>query len=164
MITLIVARDKNGAIGRQGTIPWHCPEDLQEFRRETEGKAIVMGRKTWESLPIRPLRNRLNIVVTSRDIEGVKTAKSPMEALNIARDEGYEDIYGIGGNGVYYDLLLVADRLLITEVDIEVKDADTFFPQIRWDQWSVTKTTPLRIEEPICRQIELTRVPDGCPA
>ncbi len=65
MITLIVARDRNGAIGKDNTIPWHAPEDLKAFQRETLGGAIIMGRNTWDSLPVKPLKNRLNIVVSS---------------------------------------------------------------------------------------------------
>ncbi len=63
MLTLVVARAKGGAIGRDGDIPWHAPEDLKMFQRETLGGALVMGRRTWESLPVKPLKNRLNIVV-----------------------------------------------------------------------------------------------------
>ena len=65
MLTLIAARARNGAIGKDGTLPWHIPEDLKFFKRETLGGAIIMGRRTWESLPFKPLKDRLNLVVTS---------------------------------------------------------------------------------------------------
>lgn len=65
MLTLIAARARDGAIGKDGQLPWHLPEDLAFFKRETLGGAIIMGRRTWESLPFRPLKERLNLVVTS---------------------------------------------------------------------------------------------------
>ena len=69
MISLVVACARNRAIGRGNTIPWHAPEDLKFFMRETMGGAVIMGRKTWESLPVRPLKGRMNIVVTSQGVE-----------------------------------------------------------------------------------------------
>ena len=85
MLSLIVARARNGAIGRGNTIPWHAPEDLAFFQRETTGGAILMGRNTWDSLPFKPLKNRLNIVV-SRDAAVWETvAPSPQAAVEMAQ-------------------------------------------------------------------------------
>ena len=68
MISLVVARARNGAIGRENTIPWHAPEDLKFFQRETLGGVIIMGRNTWDSLPFKPLKNRVNLVVSSKGV------------------------------------------------------------------------------------------------
>lgn len=160
MLSLIVARARNGAIGRDGTIPWHAPEDLAFFQRETLGGAIIMGRKTWESLPKRPLPRRLNIVVTSAPFAIEKDAQSVSleSALDAARAAGHMRVYAIGGAGIYRAFLPKADRLLITEVDLDVPDADTFFPQINSDQWRLTARLPLRSDDPRCTLTEYLRI------
>ncbi len=84
MLTLVVARARGGAIGRDNTIPWHAPEDLAAFQRETTGGAVIMGRRTWESLPFKPLKNRLNIVVTSDAALWDSTAPDPETAVTMA--------------------------------------------------------------------------------
>ncbi|MBV7394631.1 dihydrofolate reductase [Mameliella sediminis] len=130
MITLIAAHDRNRAIGKDGDIPWHLPEDLAMFKRETLGGAIIMGRKTWESLPFKPLPKRLNIVV-SRD-KGLHehVVGSVEEAIALAQSQGYFRIYGIGGQAIYEAMLPLAHRLLITHVDLAVEGADAWFPEI----------------------------------
>lgn len=144
MLSLIVARARNRAIGRENTIPWHLPEDLRAFQRETTGGAVIMGRHTWDSLPVKPLPRRLNIVVTSRDIaEEVATATSIGQALHMAAEAGHTRIYGIGGAGIYRDLLPMADRLLVTEVDLDVDDADAFFPDFDPADWQLKTLLPL---------------------
>ncbi|WBU59373.1 dihydrofolate reductase [Paracoccus albus] len=135
MLTLIVARARNGAIGKNGQIPWHIPEDLAFFKRETLGGAIIMGRRTWESLPYKPLKDRLNLVVTSTlDLPG-HAVPNLETAIQTAQDAGYARIYGIGGERIYRELLPRADRLLITEVDTVIDDADAFFPEFAPDDW-----------------------------
>jgi dihydrofolate reductase len=158
MLTLIVARARNGAIGRGNTIPWSAPEDLAFFQRETLGGALIMGRNTWESLPKRPLPRRLNIVVTSRPIleEGAH-ATSLEAARQIAWDHGYARHYAIGGAAIYQSFLPAADRLLITEVDLDIPDADTFFTPPDWSVWRKGVTLSLRNAEPACRMIEYLR-------
>ena len=86
MLSLVVARARNGAIGRAGTIPWHAPEDLAFFQRETTGGAVIMGRNTWDSLPFKPLKNRLNIVVTSRGVGAEHEVSSLSAAIDLAHD------------------------------------------------------------------------------
>ena len=157
MLTLIVAHDKNRAIGRQGDIPWRAPEDLAAFQRETVGGALIMGRLTWDSLPRRPLPGRMNIVVTSRAVQDAPSAQTPFEAVGIAEDMGYQRIYGIGGAGIYTALLPLADRLLITEVDLEVEDADTFFPKVASQGWRETGRYALRGNGPLLLQKEYLR-------
>jgi dihydrofolate reductase len=150
MLSLIVARARNGAIGKDNQIPWHAPEDLAFFQRETTGGALVMGRLTWESLPVKPLKNRLNCVV-SRDrglTEHVFDA--PAAAVDFAYGAGYRRVYGIGGAGVYQTLLPLADRLLITEVDLEIEAADAFFPAFDPQDWLLVGRQTLRADGPAC--------------
>lgn len=150
MISLIVARARNGAIGKGNTIPWHAPEDLRFFQRETNGGAIIMGRNTWESLPVKPLKGRLNLVVSSNPNAAETVCDSLEAAFDAAHAAGYRRVYGIGGFRVYRDMLPLAHRLLVTEVDLDVPDADTFFPEFGTDEWQLIGKTPLREEDPRC--------------
>ena len=150
MITLIVARAENGAIGKDNDIPWHAPEDLAFFQRETTGGAIIMGRNTWQSLPFKPLKNRLNLVVTSKPNLAENTFSDLPSAIDFAYASGYRRVYGIGGFGIYKDLLPLADRILITEVDLEVPDADTYFPEFAESDWHMAGRSVLRAAGPGC--------------
>ena len=157
MISLVVGRDRNGAIGKGNDIPWYAPEDLKFFKRETLGGAIVMGRNTWDSLPFKPLKDRMNIVVTSKGCAAEHICKSVSEAVQLGYDHGYRRVYGIGGAGIYREMIEIADRLLITEVDLSVKDADTFFPQFSEQVWRVVGQTKLRSDDPKCTVFEYLR-------
>ena len=159
MITLIVARARNGAIGKDNDIPWHAPEDLKAFQRETLGGAVIMGRNTWDSLPFKPLKNRLNIVVSSNLDAAEIVVPSIEAAIALAREEGYVRIYGIGGAGIYKGMLDLADRLMITEVDLEVAEADAFFPAFNSEDWRVTTEVHLRAADPACLLKEYQRKP-----
>jgi dihydrofolate reductase len=154
VITLVAARARNGAIGRAGAIPWEVPEDLALFQRETVGGAVIMGRATWDSLPprARPLKGRLNLVVTSQPLEGegAQTCASLAEALAAARAAGIPRIYGIGGARIYAALLPLADRVLLTEVGMDVPDADTFFPPFDGTGWRLMADWVLREAGPRC--------------
>lgn len=130
-IVLIAAVDINLAIGKKGKIPWDIKEDLKFFRENTENTAIVMGRATYDSIG-RPLPNRKNIVMT-RSIQGrdgVVEVSSSQEAINEARSYS-EKVNIIGGEYIYKEFLPLATKLLITEIELEVDSADTFFP--KWD-------------------------------
>ena len=137
-LTLIAAVGRHGAIGKDNALPWHLPEDLRHFKNTTSGKAVIMGRKTWESLPaaFRPLPGRLNIVLT-RDrhyIAGGATVAHTLPAalaLLPADDEGFV----IGGAELYQQALPLAQRLVLTEIDCEVAGADAFFPDFAAHQW-----------------------------
>lgn len=157
MITLIVARAENGAIGRDGDIPWHLPEDLKSFQRETLGGALIMGRNTWESLPVKPLPRRLNIVVSSRPDAAEVVAPSVSAAVQIASDKGYDRIYGIGGARIYEAMIPLANRLMISEVEIRVQNADTFFPILDLDSWCLINERSLRSVGPKCYLHEYLR-------
>ena len=135
MLTLIAARARDGAIGRDGTIPWHAPEDLRQFQRETLGGALIMGRRTWLSLPTRPLPRRLNVVVSRDATLADHVAPDIDTALTICTSEGYSRLYGIGGTAIYAALLPHAHRLLLTEVDTDIPDADAHFPAFDDAHW-----------------------------
>lgn len=152
MLTLVVARARDGAIGKDGGIPWLAPEDLAFFQRETLGGAVIMGRRTWESLPKKPLPRRLNIVVTSQPASGGDEAlfTSLDGAIPAARAAGHARIYSIGGAGIFRAHLPLADRLLLTEVDLAVEGADTFFPAFDPACWTLATRMDLRREAPAC--------------
>jgi len=118
-IILIYARAANGAIGHEGTLPWHLPADLKRFKALTMGKPMIMGRKTFESLP-GVLPGRLHIVLTRRDdwnSEGAEVVKSREDALEAARRDGPEaDIAIVGGAAVYDLFRPMADRIEVTEI------------------------------------------------
>lgn len=131
MISIIAAVSENGVIGSKGRIPWSIPEDMAYFRRVTMGGAVIMGRRTYESIG-RPLAGRLNIVVTSKPDspwKGVLTADSLKKAVDLAERSGREDIFLCGGAAVYREGLDIAERLYLTQVDGEC-EGDTFFPDI----------------------------------
>ncbi|MFY0597612.1 MAG: dihydrofolate reductase [Cognatishimia sp.] len=157
MITLIVGRDRNGAIGKDNDIPWRAPEDLAFFKQETLGGAMIMGRNTWDSLPFKPLKNRLNIVVSSKADIGEVAASSVEEAIDAAYAAGYQRIYSMGGARIYKAMLPLADRLLVTEVDVEVDAPDTFFPEFASDDWELINDRLLRAEAPKCTLTEYFR-------
>jgi dihydrofolate reductase len=157
MITLIVARDRNGAIGKGNEIPWYAPEDLAFFKRETLGGACIMGRNTWDSLPFKPLKNRLNLVVSSQGVDHEHVFATLDEAIAFAEQNVYGRIYGMGGFGIYSAMLPMADRLLTTEVDLEVEGADTHFPEFDPAQWVEIGRCVHRAEGPKCEVVEWVR-------
>lgn len=133
-IGMIWAEARGGAIGRGGVMPWHLPEDLAHFRRETTGAPVVMGRRTWESLPekFRPLPGRTNIVVSrdpNRNAPGAQLAGSLEDALAQLDDET-ERVWIMGGGELYRTAMPFADELVVTRIDLDVPDADTFAPEI----------------------------------
>lgn len=130
-MTGIVAVDRNGAIGRGGTLPWHYSADLKHFKQQTLGHACVMGRRTWLSLK-RPLRERLNIVLTrSLEIEqqaGVITLRDKQDVLSLKPYLACE-LFIIGGAEVFRAFQNNIERWVVTEVPLTVEDADTFMPE-----------------------------------
>ncbi|MBM2823075.1 MAG: dihydrofolate reductase, partial [Thermoleophilia bacterium] len=133
-VSLVAAVARGGVIGREGTIPWRIPEDVARFKALTTGHAVVMGRRTWDSLPdrFRPLPERRNIIVTRNpdwSADGAERAASLEEALRLP--EGAEQVFVIGGGELYAEALPLADELLLTEIDAAV-EGDTFFPS--WDR------------------------------
>ena len=157
MITLIAARDRNGAIGKDNEIPWYAPEDLAFFKRETMGGACIMGRNTWDSLPFKPLKNRLNLVVSSQGVDHEHVFATLDGALSFAEQNPYARIYGMGGFGIYDAMMPMADRLLITEVDVEVEGAETFFPEFDPAEWVELGRGVHRAADPKCELVEWVR-------
>jgi len=135
MISLIAAVAKNGVIGNEGDLPWNLPSDLRKFKEITDNKPIIMGRKTWDSIG-RPLPNRDNIIISRNinlEIEGGIICLSPDKAISIAKikanERGCEEIMVIGGGYIYQEFMNIADKLYITEVDLEI-EGDAYFPKI----------------------------------
>ncbi|MFH5774569.1 dihydrofolate reductase [Paracoccus sp. NGMCC 1.201697] len=157
MLTLIVARARNSAIGKDNQIPWHSPEDLKMFQRETTGGAIIMGRRTWDSLPVKPLKNRLNIVVSRDASLAEHVAPSVPAAMAMAADAGHSRMYGIGGQAIYREMLPLADRLMLTEVALDIPDADAFFPTFDEAEWTEISRRALPGDGPACTLRELLR-------
>ena len=134
MITIIAAVAKNGAIGFENKLIYWLPNDLKRFKQLTTGHTVVMGRKTFESLPKGALPNRRNIVLSrqKRDFEGCDCYPSLRKAL--ASCQADEQVFIIGGASIYKEALAVADRLCLTEIDDIPAQADTFFPEIG-EEW-----------------------------
>ena len=152
MLSLIAAVARNRAIGKDNQLLWHLPEDMKHFRETTRGKPVVMGRKTWESLPekFRPLPGRQNIVV-SRDpaykAHGADLAGSLEGALALAG--GAEEVFVIGGEQLYRAALPFADRLYLTEVELE-PEADAFFPELNPAVWQEVERRASGESMPAC--------------
>ena len=137
MVSLIVAVSEDWGIGKNNELLWHISEDLKRFKRLTFGKTVLMGKKTWESLPRKPLPGRKNIVLTDipgEVIEGSVTAYSIDDALGKCRKD--EEIFVIGGGSIYKQFMPVADRLYITHVHLKAP-ADIYFPPVNLVEWEV---------------------------
>ncbi len=136
MIAIVVAIDENNGIGKNGELLCHLPNDLKHFKKITTGHAIIMGRKTYESLPKGALPDRMNIVVTSADAEkfsGCIVVRSIDEALSVSVNQ--EKVFIIGGGEIYRSSFHLADTLYLTRIHHKFEDADTFFPDIDFDEW-----------------------------
>ena len=139
-IAFVVAVSRNGVIGRDGGLPWHISTDLKRFKAITMGKPVIMGRKTWESLPKRPLAGRTNIVITRQPgyvAPGAQVAADVETALKIAAAERPEEIAVIGGAEIFLAFMPLAERIYLTEADLSV-EGDTFFPKLEPGQWRET--------------------------
>ena len=138
MLTLIAAVAENGAIGFQNKLLYWLPNDLKRFKALTTGHPIVMGRKTFESLPKGALPNRRNIVLTKNahfTAENTETFASLQQALAACKPD--EDVFVIGGASVYQQALPYADRLCLTLVHDTPDEADAYFPQLNPEEWKV---------------------------
>lgn len=138
-VRLVWAQGRGGAIGRDNTIPWRVPEDVARFKELTVGHPVVMGRKTWDSLPprFRPLPGRRNVVVTRNaewSADGASAARTVFEALVLVGDEAAVGV--IGGGEIYRLAMEFATELCVTEIDVEVDGADAHAPEIT-DDWTV---------------------------
>ena len=138
MISIIVAIAENYAIGKKGDLLCHLPEDLKHFKHITSGKTVLMGERTFFSLPKHPLPNRRNIVLTDvqgKTFEGAEAVYSLDEAVQAIQSD--EEAFVIGGGMVYRQMMPRADKLYITHIHHSWEDADTFFPEIKAGEWQL---------------------------
>ena len=148
MISAIVAVDENFGIGFNGDLLEHIPEDLKRFKQLTTNKTIIMGRKTWESLPNKPLPDRLNIVITSKErFLGEMTAFIPFEEAysraihTIPEDEQFV----IGGGSIYKEFLPICDKVYLTKIMVSHENVDTYFPNIElMDNWKCIEQSEIK--------------------
>lgn len=136
MISIIVAIAENYAIGKKGDLLCHLPADLKHFKQITSGRTVLMGERTFFSLPKHPLPNRRNIVLTDvpgKVFEGAEAVYSLDELC--AKVSPEEEAFVIGGGMVYRQMMPLADKLYITHIHHSWEDADTFFPEIKADEW-----------------------------
>ncbi|MBR1809292.1 MAG: dihydrofolate reductase [Paludibacteraceae bacterium] len=141
MISIIVAIAQNNEIGRQGDLLCHLPNDLRHFKQITSGCTVIMGKRTFFSLPRHPLPSRRNIVITDiqgEQFEGAEAAYSIEEAMTLADHD--KENFIIGGGMVYRQFMPLADKLYITHIHHSWPDADTFFPQIEPDLWQLVSS------------------------
>lgn len=149
IISAIVARAKNNVIGRDNDLPWRLSNDLKWFKKNTLNRHIIMGRKSFESLP-KPLPNRVNIIVT-RDTEyyhsGCIIKHSIDEALQYAHAAGETEAFIIGGGHIYRQTQQLWHRLYVTEVDTIIEDGDTVFPDVDLSQFTLAHDEPHAADE-----------------
>lgn len=146
-LSLIVAQARNRVIGVAGQLPWRLKDDLAHFKRTTMGAPVIMGRKTWESLPKRPLPGRPNIVISrdwNYDAAEARVYSSVSPAINAAKAmalrAGQTEVFVIGGAAIYELALPIADRIYLTEVDT-APEGDVFFPQLPAASWAESSST-----------------------
>ncbi|HEY4195241.1 MAG TPA: dihydrofolate reductase [Mucilaginibacter sp.] len=136
IVTIVVAIAENNAIGKNNQLLWYLPADLKHFKNITAGHTVIMGRKTYDSVG-KPLPNRRNIIITRQDItiEGCEVVKSIEDALALCA--GDEEVFIIGGAEIYKQSIHLTNRIYLTIVHQKF-DADSFFPEINYDEWLQT--------------------------
>lgn len=142
MLSIIVAISENNAIGQKGGLLCHLPADLKHFKDITSGHPVLMGERTYLSLPKRPLPNRRNIVLTDNPqfaAEGAEIVHSIPEAMQLINEDSTAEFFILGGGMVYRQFFTLADKLYITRIHHTWNDADTFFPEIKDNEWQVIK-------------------------
>lgn len=142
-VALIAAMDKRRAIGLNNQLPWHLPDDLRFFKAQTQGGVVVMGRKTFESLGCRPLPNRRNIILTRQagwQYEGVEVAHDWAQLQVQLSCQSVDKVWVIGGGEIYAACIGDATELVLTQVDTELPEADTWFPMWHDQQWQLIHT------------------------
>lgn len=147
-ISIIVAIADDRAIGKNNDLLWHLSADMKHFKGLTTGHTIIMGRKTFESLPKGGLPNRTNLVLTSateKEFLNASACKSIEDALKLCHNE--EEVFIIGGASIYNQSIDIADKMYITRVHAEFPDADTFFPDIDWSQWKEVEKEDFTADE-----------------
>lgn len=142
IISAIVAMSTNRVIGRDLGLPWHQPKDMKFFKETTMGHHLIMGRNNFASMDYRPLKGRINIVLT-RDPFFITSSALVMhsieEALSYAHDAGEEEVFIIGGGEIYKQSLSLLDKIYLTEVITELS-GDTYFPEIDMNEWNLVSS------------------------
>ena len=158
-LKIIVAMARNNGIGRKGALPWSIKEDMKHFSKMTKGKgnnAVVMGRKTWESIGSKPLTKRDNLIISSKPSfstqgkENIIFFNEPKKVIEFCKNK-YDEVWVIGGNSIY-DYFLKKEEVstcYITYIDREVDDCDTFFPKLHIGEWCLKERTPLENHDDI---------------
>ncbi len=150
----VVAVDKNWGIGNDGNLLFHISEDLKNFRRLTEGKTVILGRKTLATFPKgAPLKNRRNIIL-SRDesytVEGAEVARSVDEVKELLKNEDTDNICVIGGESIYKQMLCLCDTAIVTKIDAQAEKSDKFFPNLDEDEeWYLAEESEVKEENGI---------------
>lgn len=147
-ISLVVAASENNAIGKNGQLLWHLPNDLKFFKNTTWGFPVIMGRKTFESVN-KPLPGRTNIVITSKpdwEAKGVITVRSLEESIQKAGETNSKQAFIIGGGEIYKQSMDIADKIYITRVHANL-EGDTFFPTIDKSKWQLIEDEIFEIDE-----------------
>ena len=147
-IGIVVIIDENNGIGKDGDLLCHLPNDLKHFKQITTGQSIIMGRKTFESLPKGALPNRINIVITSDNKEnypGCIVARSVDEAILLSEEQ--EKVYIVGGGKIYNSTLHLANKLYLTRIHHIFDEAETFFPEIDFDNWKLVEEEKHKADE-----------------
>lgn len=142
MIAAIVAVDGNNGIGFNGELLEHIPEDMKRFRELTTNHIVVMGHKTWDSLPNKPLTDRLNLVITSGERqygEGTCFIGMTEAIVRLGHAEEDEEWFIIGGGSIYEQLLPYCDTVYMTRIDVAHENVDTYFPHLDLTEWSLTE-------------------------
>jgi dihydrofolate reductase len=148
MISIIVAVSEDLGIGKNNDLLWHLPEDMKRFKKLTTGNTVIMGRRTWESLPRKPLQGRRNIVITDipgEEFEGAESAASINDAASRCKKD--EEAFIIGGGSVYRQFMPLADKLYITHVHKKAP-ADVSFPEIDPKIWKVIESEEFNPADP----------------
>lgn len=150
----VVAVDKNWGIGNDGNLLFHISEDLKNFRRLTEGKTVILGRKTLATFPKgAPLKNRRNIILSrdeSYSVEGAEVARSVEEASELLKNENTDNVVVIGGESIYRQMLPLCDTAIVTKIDAEAPASDKFFPNLdEDDNWYLAEESEVKEENGI---------------
>ena len=150
MISAIVAVDKNWGIGYQGKLLEQIPKDMKHFKELTENHMIICGRKTWESIPNKPLSNRIAIVLTNKGFKVEPGAvfldlNHALAHINAVRNDSDQEWFVIGGDQIYKLLLPYCDRIYVTFIEKEYKNVDAYFPNLnKMKEWEISYCTALR--------------------
>lgn len=148
-VVIVVAVAQNGVMGRDNRLPWRLPSDLKHFKATTMGGAIIMGRKTFESMDSKPLPGRLNVIVSQSHVgegseEGTRWFDSPEKAIAFAQSQEIGGVYLIGGAHLFEEGLPLADKILLTRVLANV-EGDTQFPALSPTEWKRSAIMPLEV-------------------